>query len=179
MDVRTVRDKAPIVEHNGTTPVWWLISPREMLEQTQGRPSRADRGLGDRRRRRGVPAPAPDTRVLLRAVRPRPDGGRGRGARDLGGRPRLYPAGQGAQRQDDQPACRHQGRLVRRGRAGRRPHRLHHALSRSAPRRDASDDSPVRWRSAARARGARCLSRRARPMRQAKRRAPGRRLPPR
>jgi quercetin dioxygenase-like cupin family protein len=36
VDVRTVRDKAPIVEHNGTTPVWWLIPPREMLKQTQG-----------------------------------------------------------------------------------------------------------------------------------------------
>ena len=36
MDVRTVRDVSPVVEHNGTTPVWWLVPPREMFEATRG-----------------------------------------------------------------------------------------------------------------------------------------------
>jgi len=36
MDVRNVIDAAPIVEHNGTVPVWWMVHPREMLERTQG-----------------------------------------------------------------------------------------------------------------------------------------------
>jgi mannose-6-phosphate isomerase-like protein (cupin superfamily) len=36
MDVRNVTDAAPIVEHNGTVPVWWMVNPREMLEKTQG-----------------------------------------------------------------------------------------------------------------------------------------------
>jgi hypothetical protein len=29
MDVRSIEDVAPIVEHNGTVPVWYLVSPRE------------------------------------------------------------------------------------------------------------------------------------------------------
>ena len=32
MDVRSIKDVAPVVEHNGTVPVWWLVQPREMLE---------------------------------------------------------------------------------------------------------------------------------------------------
>lgn len=36
MDVRSAQDVAPIVEHNGTVPVWWLIKPREMEEITRG-----------------------------------------------------------------------------------------------------------------------------------------------
>ena len=36
MDVRKVEDVAPIVEHNGTVPVWWLINPREMKDITDG-----------------------------------------------------------------------------------------------------------------------------------------------
>jgi hypothetical protein len=36
VDIRTVRDMAPVIEHNGTTPVWWLVPPREMFEQTRG-----------------------------------------------------------------------------------------------------------------------------------------------
>lgn len=36
MDVRSIRDMAPVVEHNGTTPVWWLVPPREMYEITKG-----------------------------------------------------------------------------------------------------------------------------------------------
>ena len=36
MDVRSMEDVAPAIEHNGTTPVWWLVPPREMEEATEG-----------------------------------------------------------------------------------------------------------------------------------------------
>ena len=36
MDVRSIEDVAPVVEHNGTVPVWWLVSPREMHDITAG-----------------------------------------------------------------------------------------------------------------------------------------------
>src|SRR6266581_3394111 len=36
MDVRSIEEVAPVVEHNGTVPVWWLVSPREMQEITAG-----------------------------------------------------------------------------------------------------------------------------------------------
>jgi len=36
MDVRSIEDAAPTVEHNGTVPVWWMIRPREMFEITKG-----------------------------------------------------------------------------------------------------------------------------------------------
>ena len=36
MDVRSIEDVSPVIEHNGTVPVWWLVSPREMLEITKG-----------------------------------------------------------------------------------------------------------------------------------------------
>ncbi len=36
MDVRSIEQVAPVVEHNGTVPVWWLIEAREMKEITDG-----------------------------------------------------------------------------------------------------------------------------------------------
>jgi len=36
MDVRSVEQVAPVVEHNGTVPVWWLVKPREMHDVTEG-----------------------------------------------------------------------------------------------------------------------------------------------
>ena len=36
MDVRSAQHIAPVVEHNGTVPVWWLVSPRELHEATRG-----------------------------------------------------------------------------------------------------------------------------------------------
>jgi quercetin dioxygenase-like cupin family protein len=36
MDVRTIEDVTPVVEHNGTVPVWWLVKPEEMKEITKG-----------------------------------------------------------------------------------------------------------------------------------------------
>ena len=36
MDVRSIVDVAPEVEHNGTVPVWYLVHPREMKQLTDG-----------------------------------------------------------------------------------------------------------------------------------------------
>ncbi len=36
MDVRNIRDRAPVVEHNGTVPVWWMVQARQMKTQTDG-----------------------------------------------------------------------------------------------------------------------------------------------
>jgi quercetin dioxygenase-like cupin family protein len=36
MDVRSIEQVAPVVEHNGTVPVWWLVSPQELREVTEG-----------------------------------------------------------------------------------------------------------------------------------------------
>src|SRR4051812_49465946 len=36
MDVRSIEDVEPIIEHNGTVPVWWLVNPREMFDVTNG-----------------------------------------------------------------------------------------------------------------------------------------------
>ena len=36
MDVRNIEEVAPVVEHNGTVPVWWMVSSQEMKEATEG-----------------------------------------------------------------------------------------------------------------------------------------------
>jgi mannose-6-phosphate isomerase-like protein (cupin superfamily) len=36
MDVRSIVDREPEVEHNGTVPVWYLVHPREIKELTDG-----------------------------------------------------------------------------------------------------------------------------------------------
>ncbi len=36
MDVRSAQHTAPVVEHNGTVPVWWLVSPHELYDLTRG-----------------------------------------------------------------------------------------------------------------------------------------------
>jgi quercetin dioxygenase-like cupin family protein len=36
MDVRSMEGVTPVIEHNGTTPVWWLVPPRQMQEATEG-----------------------------------------------------------------------------------------------------------------------------------------------
>jgi mannose-6-phosphate isomerase-like protein (cupin superfamily) len=36
MDVRSIVDVEPEVEHNGTVPVWYLVHPREMHDLTEG-----------------------------------------------------------------------------------------------------------------------------------------------
>ena len=36
MDVRNIRNHAPVVEHNGTVPVWWMVQSQEMKDRTDG-----------------------------------------------------------------------------------------------------------------------------------------------
>jgi quercetin dioxygenase-like cupin family protein len=36
MDVRSIEQVTPVVEHNGTVPVWWLVEPRELADMTAG-----------------------------------------------------------------------------------------------------------------------------------------------
>jgi len=36
MDVRNITEVEPIVEHNGTAPVWWMIKSREFKDITDG-----------------------------------------------------------------------------------------------------------------------------------------------
>src|SRR2546430_16285505 len=38
MDVRSIVNVEPEVEHNGTVPVWYLVKPREMHDLTDGGP---------------------------------------------------------------------------------------------------------------------------------------------
>ena len=128
MDVRSINDVAPVVEHNGTVPVWWLVNPREMKDDHRRRVPRARqrvRSGGWRARRSAQP---PDPRVLLRHLGPRAHDDRRRGARDRPGRSRAHPAERCAQ-----PAAGLRPRadpllLLRGRRRGRRPGRLHEPL---------------------------------------------------
>jgi quercetin dioxygenase-like cupin family protein len=36
MDIRNVLDIEPVVEHNGSTPVWYIVPPGTMREMTEG-----------------------------------------------------------------------------------------------------------------------------------------------
>jgi quercetin dioxygenase-like cupin family protein len=36
MDIRSARDVAPVIEHAGTVPVWWLFQPGELKDVTNG-----------------------------------------------------------------------------------------------------------------------------------------------
>jgi quercetin dioxygenase-like cupin family protein len=36
MDVRSIEGSKPIVEHNGTVPVWYLFEPQSLREATEG-----------------------------------------------------------------------------------------------------------------------------------------------
>ena len=36
MDVRSIEQVEPVIEHNGTVPVWWLVPPRELASMTAG-----------------------------------------------------------------------------------------------------------------------------------------------
>ena len=92
MDVRSIEDVEPVVEHNGTVPVWWLVNPREMFDITKGGHLElvsefevAGGGLVD-------PHNHPTHEFYYVTVGPRPHDDRGRGARDPPGRPRAHPA---------------------------------------------------------------------------------------
>ena len=36
MDIRSIINVVPAVEHSGSVIVWWLFNPREMFEETNG-----------------------------------------------------------------------------------------------------------------------------------------------
>src|SRR3954464_7470290 len=36
MDVRSIEQVEPVIEHNGAVPVWWLVPPRELASLTKG-----------------------------------------------------------------------------------------------------------------------------------------------
>lgn len=36
MDVRSIEEVSPVIEHHGTVPVWWLVQPQEMRSITEG-----------------------------------------------------------------------------------------------------------------------------------------------
>jgi len=36
LDVRSIEDVTPVVEHNGTVPVWWMVNSREFKVLTDG-----------------------------------------------------------------------------------------------------------------------------------------------
>ena len=92
MDVRSIEDVEPVVEHNGTVPVWWLVNPREMFDITKGGHLElvsefevAGGGLVD-------PHHHPTHEFYYVTVGPRAHDDRGRGAGDHAGRPRAHPA---------------------------------------------------------------------------------------
>ena len=120
MDVRSIEDVNPVVEHNGTVPVWWLVNPREMFEITKGGHLElvsefevAGGGYVD-------PHNHPTHEFYYVTVGPRPHDDRRRGARDPPGRPRAHPADGRAQ-----PAAGQRQRadplLLLRGRRRRTP----------------------------------------------------------
>jgi len=53
MDVRSIEDMAPVIEHNGTTPVWWLVPTPGDAGGHRGWIPGARERVGDRRRRSG------------------------------------------------------------------------------------------------------------------------------
>jgi hypothetical protein len=69
MDVRSIEAKAPVVEHNGTVPVWWMIESREFKDITDGGYPGAGQRVRGPRRGPGRSALPPDPRVLLRHER--------------------------------------------------------------------------------------------------------------
>ena len=36
MDIRSIEKTTPIMEHQGSVAVWWLVEPRELFEVTEG-----------------------------------------------------------------------------------------------------------------------------------------------
>ena len=96
MDVRSIEDVEPVIEHNGTVPVWWLVSPREMFDITKGGHLElvsefevAGGGFVD-------PHHHPTHEFYYVTVGPRDHDDRRRGPRDPPGRPRAHPAERGA-----------------------------------------------------------------------------------
>ena len=129
MDVRSIEDVEPVVEHNGTVPVWWLFKSREMKEITDGgflelvnEFEVAGGGYVD-------PHSHPTHEFYYVTLGPRHHDHRGRGPPRRPGRPRPHPP-----RQGPQPASGERPRadpllLLRHRREGLGADRLHQPLS--------------------------------------------------
>ena len=157
MDVRSIEAKAPVVEHNGTVPVWWMIESREFKDITDG-------GYLELVNEFEVPGgglvdphshPTHEFYYVMNGKGIMTIDGEDRA--DLPGRPRLHPAGQGALAAPDQRPRSDPLLLLRHRREGRRRHQLHDPLGGARPRHPPADrgrDRPTA-RSGPRDRGAR------------------------
>ena len=128
MDVRSIEDVEPVVEHNGTVPVWWLFKSREMKEITDGgflelvnEFEVAGGGYVD-------PHSHPTHEFYYVTVGARHHDHRGRGPRHRPGRPGAHPARQGPQPPPGERPRPHPLLLLRHRRQGLRADRLHQPL---------------------------------------------------
>ena len=128
MDVRSIEDKAPVVEHNGTVPVWWMIESREFKDITDG-------GYLELVNEFEVPGgglvdphshPTHEFYYVMNGRGIMTIDGEDRD--DRPGRPRLHPARQGPHPAPGQRPRPHPLLLLRHRREGCRRDRLHHPL---------------------------------------------------
>ena len=130
MDVRNIEDVAPVVEHNGTVPVWWMVNSQEMKEATDGGFLELVNEFVVEGGGHVFPHSHP-THEFYYVLR-------GRGIMTIEGedrpvapgRPGPHPARRGPQPPAGQRPCLHPLLLLRHRRQGRRAHRLHHPLRR-------------------------------------------------
>src|SRR5437764_10048859 len=96
MDVRNSTLVEPVVEHNGTTPVWYLVEPREMQTITDGGFLELVNEFEVRPGGRVDPHSHP-THEFYFMQTGRRDDHRGRGSRGRTRRSHLHSTGQSAQ----------------------------------------------------------------------------------
>ena len=123
----TCKTVEPEVEHNGTVPVWWLIHPREMKDITDGGylelANEFEVAVGGE----VFPHTHPTHEFYFMMT--------GTGVMTIGGEQRDVAPGDLIYIPPDRctacarPATRDPVLLLRGGREGRRPHRLHDALT--------------------------------------------------
>ena len=130
MDVRSIEEVAPVVEHNGTVPVWWLVTPAGDVRHHRRRPPRAgERVRGRGRRAASTRTQHPTHEFYYVTSGPGDHDDRRRGARDRPGRPRAHPARRGAQPAPGQRPRADPLLLLRGGGPRRRRDQLHRALT--------------------------------------------------
>ena len=133
MDVRNIEDVAPVVEHNGTVPVWWMVNSREMKDATDGGFLELVNEFVVEGGGYVDPHSHPTHEFYYVLAGPGHHDHLGRGSTHRPGRPRLHPTRCRAQPPAGQRPRRHPLLLLRHRRQGRRTHRLHHPLSAGVP----------------------------------------------
>ena len=120
MDVRNISTVEPIVEHNGTTPVWYMMAPGSMRDSTQGGALElvnefeiTGGGKVDPHKH-----PTHEFYYVLYGHGTMVVGDEER--ENLPGRPGLHPAGRRPQPHSDQPVRAYSLLLLRHRRSGRR-----------------------------------------------------------